>query len=401
MNEPYDSKEINTEGMRSLVSMLGVLFTALRLVIIVVLVCLVFGGMFYVQSHEEAMLFHFGKLTVRDGQEVLKSGQLYWAFPYPVDAVKRVPAQKSITITSNQFWPKIDANRLQELQGQAPPPSGGPGSGLRPGEDGYLLTGDANIMHMVWTLTYRVVDPKKYYLNFFEDPANADGSAKTAKEARGVESLIESVLADAVLNEVGTWNVEDVFRRYGAAGAVAGDAPVKQESLSTFVRQRVIERLTKTELDVGIEVQQVSLVEVQPPVSTQQAFKEVFASATDYRAEIDRAVAYEKKVVTEAEGKASQTISEARAYQTRVVESVKASKGYFEKVLAEYEKNPKTMLVSLHADAMRDVLAKADSRYVVHSAPNGRQEVRLMLGPEPEKPRSAGPAQPGAPPDNH
>lgn len=388
---PIDASEVNTQGMRSVVRMLGFLFNSLRVAIVLCLICLVFGGMFYVKNDEEGMLFHFGRLTAREGQEVLKSGRLYWAWPYPIDVLKRIPAQKSVTLQCVQFWPKLDPNKLQQLQGQAapPPPAGGPGSGLKPGDDGYLVTGDANIMHMIWTLTYRVTDPKRYYLQYFEDPSGPGGTDVPWKDRRGVDKLIESVLADVVLNVVGTWNVDDVFRKSGLVSVPGADGGARQESLSGAVRQRVVERLAKAELDVGIEVQQVSLVEVQPPVASQQAFREVFAAAAENQAEVEKALGYQKKVVTEAEGTAAQVLAEARAYKTRVTESVKASKSYFEKVLSEYQKNPKTMLVALYSDTIREVLTKAESRYILHDRGDGQQEIRLMLGPEPDKPRSA------------
>jgi regulator of protease activity HflC (stomatin/prohibitin superfamily) len=264
---------------------------------------------------------------------------------------------------------------------------------LRPGEDGYLLTADGNIIHMVWTVTYRVTDAKRYYLNFYDDTdAVPEGGAKPTPgtlKKRGVEMLLESILANAVLREVATWTVEDVLVLSRPTG-VADDADGKRESLTTAVRRQLVAMVEK--MNIGIEVQQVSRLEVQPPVSTLHAFREVNAAGTDRQTEIDKAVAYERRVVPESEGRASKVLADARAYQTRIVESVKASSSYFEKVLEEYQKNPETMLMSLHADAVRDVLKRADVKYVIHSKSNGAQEVRLLLGPEPEKPGAAGAA---------
>ena len=55
------------------------------------------------------------------------------------------------------------------------------------------------------------------------------------------------------------------------------------------------------------------------------------------------------------------------------------------KVLEEYRKNPRTMLVALHSDTVRDVLNQVKTRYVVHARGDGNQEIRLLLGPEPDK----------------
>jgi len=378
-------EETAGQGAQAMARTLGALFVALRVVIVLALLSLAFGGLFSVKENEEAMLFHFGRLETRNGAEILRSGNWYWAWPYPIDEIKRIPAQRSISITSRQFWPKVDPNNLQALQGG---PAGPGANVLRPGEDGYLLTGDANIMHMAWTLTYRIADPKAYYLNFYEDPATLpDGNPFPAADRRGVEMLIQSALDDAVLGEVASWRVEDVLVSSRAAVPGLGDvtAARRGEALAAAVRARLGQRLNQ--LDLGIEVQQLSLVDTQPPAYTRAAFRQQIEAAQEFSSEMEKALAYQRRVVTEAEGNKSKIMAEASAYKTRVVATVRASASYFTKVLEEYRKNPKTMLVALHADTLRDVLKKAEARYVIHGRADGRQEIRLMLGPEPEKPK--------------
>jgi len=376
-------------GVQSLVRMLHLMFNGLRLLILVLLVGLAFSGVFYVKEHQEAMLFRFGKLVpkrVRVGdktelREVLTSGRWYWAFPYPIDVVKRVEAQRSVTVTSTQFWPMQNPN---EIEGSGPPPEQ---TVLRPGFDGYLLTGDANIMHMVWTLTYRVIDARKYYLEFFADDAVPQGTTPAGQDGqpRGVLAVLESILAQSALAEVAIWPVEDVLvlaRRESEAG------PSGRTNLIAAVRARV-----ETALDgagLGIEVQQVSLAEVQPPRATRQAFREVVDAAQDYRTQLEEARKYETSVITGAESQASTTLAEAREYRERVVRSVDADRKYFEDFLTEYRKNPQSVLVALYSDTLRDALDKVETKFIVPAVRGGEQEVRLMLSSEPQKPPAAG-----------
>jgi hypothetical protein len=42
----------------------------------------------------------------------------------------------------------------------------------------------------------------------------------------------------------------------------------------------------------------------------------------------------------------------------------------------------------LYTDAVRDILNRVETKYVIHSKHDGRQEIRLQLGPEPQKPRA-------------
>ena len=353
--------EVASAGVSALVRMVGLFFGGLRILLIGMFLYLVFGGMFYVEQDKAAMLFRFGKLTARDGAEILRSGAWYWALPYPIDRVVKVPAARSVTITTRQFWPQEDPNRIRDANKAAP---SGDVQPIQPGTDGYLLTGDANILHMVWTMTYRVTDVKRYFLDFQQDPKDAQGRVMIPpRQQRGVECIIESALAETVLAEVATRTVEDaLFLARGplAPGltALLSEGQPSREPLINSVRRRVFTRLE--ELKVGIEIQQVSMAEIQPPLCTQQAFRDVLAAATDKQAEMDKALAAEKRTVTEAEGHAAQVLADARAYKTRTVESVKASAGYFEKLLTEYRKSPDTVLIALYTDAIREVLGKTE-----------------------------------------
>ena len=369
------------QGMQSLVRTLRVLFLLLRVLIVFIFVYLVFSGVFYVREHEEAMLFRFGALQAKGDKEILSRGKLYWAFPYPIDRVERVPAQRSVTITSAQYWPLSNPNRLESTDPGAIPE--GDGAVLRPGAGGYLLTGDANIMHMVWAVRYRVANARKYYLRLYHesDKQYAERREEHQGRDRGAEAIIEDILSEAVLAEVATWPVEDVLVLSRAEGNSR-----ERQSLASGVEKRILNLVDSAGVDLGISVDEVNLVEVHPPLATQNAFREVVDAAHDYRAEIATAEAYERRVVPEAEGRASTIRAEAEAYRTRVVESVKAEKAYFETVYAEYEKNPDTMLVALYTDAVRDILSRVETKYVIHARSDGRQEVRLLLGPEPPKP---------------
>jgi len=293
-------------GARAFVQSLRVLFFVLRILIVVVLGWLVFGGFFYVKEDEEAMVFRFGELVTRDGSKILTSGKWYWAWPYPIEAVKRIQAQRSVTLETTQFWPKIQPNKVEGQSEEAPADPGDPSAALKPGEGGYLVTGDANIMHMIWTITYRVTDAERYYLGLLQDDApppkddvtrlaRPDPEAekkkeeekkatppgakkKTAPIKRGVEKIIESVFANAILDEVARWRVEDVYvlsRRIGEAGPGAPGQGTQKIVVREMLRDAVVDRLNRrlAELDLGISVQAVSITERQPPTAVADAFR--------------------------------------------------------------------------------------------------------------------------------
>jgi membrane protease subunit HflK len=379
--QPARGVETPGAGVQALVRMFHVLFLGLRVLIIVIFVWLVFSGVFRVEDGKEALLFRFGRLQHRliDATQgptaVLTSGHWYWAWPYPVDYVKKIPAQQALSVSTEAvFWPRVNPNQIQ-----APDPAAMENLPLVPGQDGYLLTGDTNIMHTVWSLSYRVRDAKRYYLEFYDDSETPPGPDGKPLPAKGNVAILQQVLTNAALTELSTWSVEDVLR----SSRVSPTDREAKELLTDNVRRRVEQELAP--LDLGVEVQLVNLVEIQPPTATLAAFRKVGDAATEQRQLVEDAGKYAARVLPEAEGQAYGILDEARAYRTRLVESVQAESAYFRTVLAEYRKNPKTMLVALYADAIRDVLRKVQTKYIVRAGDDDRQVLRLELGPEPMK----------------
>jgi len=363
-------------GMQSLVKMLRVLFFCLRILIILVFAYLLFSGIFRVDEQNEAMLFRFGALQSRvldpDKGEtnVLTSGRWYWAWPFPIDRVKEIPAQKSVTVsTDNTFRPWLNPNAAAEAEQVK--------TALRPGADGYLLTGDTNILHAKWSVTYRISNASDYYLNFYDDSETLVKPGEKKPRERGSEAIIRCLLSNAVISETATWRVEDMIAttRTTASGEV--------QNIKDMVESRLTE-LVK-EVGLGVQIQSVNLVELQPPAATLEAFREVNASSEKGRSEILNARTYSDRVILDAEGNRYRIISEAKSYETRIVETVKADSSYFETVLEEYNRNPGTMLTALYTDALRQVLGSVKNKYVVHKLSEDQQELRLQLSPIPEK----------------
>lgn len=378
-------------GLASLTKMLRVLFFCfLALIIGVFVYYFIFSGIVRVDEQYEAMQLRFGVLLKHSGDKgdtpVLESGKWYWAYPYPVDEVILVPANKSVSVSTEATF-KAWVSPSGAMMGAS-------GRELRNGVDGYLVSGDMHIFHAEWVVSYRVDDAASYYLNFFDDTKVTESfflpsseQVKAKDRLRGHELIIRNMLADAVLAETANWNTEDLIK---ASRVVTNDQGVQE---NVRIEDRVRSRLAAMveEVGLGIELQTVTLVGMyQPPTAALQAFNQVNASERNRQTTIQNAETYAHELLANANATGDRLINEAKAYQETVVSKLQAQAQYFSSIQKEYEKNPKSTLTVLYANALRDMLAQVPNKYVLHQNAEGkRQELRLQIAQIPEAPPAA------------
>ena len=336
------------EGTQALMQSLQLGFLLLKGIMALLLVIYVFSGMFVVRADEQAFVLRFGKIAGAPGKQVLNSGGWYWTWPKPIARVIRVKVKQSKTVNLNVFWYKETANVLNQNKNQPPPD--GP---LVPGTGGYLITGDSNIIHTKWTLTYQISDPIAWYLNY----ANK-------------EEAIRDALSNAVLKQVAGTKVDDTL--YGNA-----------EDL----RIRVQEEVTRIahDMNIGIHVRLVTYDRRTPPQSTIAAFNKVVEANQIKSKKINDAMKKHNRIVRDAKGQAAGMVAEAESYRKSVVASVAADQLYFKEILKKYRQAPETMLLSLYSNTLMKVLTNC-RKYIVKSGPT--DEIRLLLSKRPINPNT-------------
>lgn len=395
-------------GMASLTRMLRMLFFCfLTLIAAVFVYYFIFSGIFRVDEQYEAMLLRFGVLQHRVGDggssPILQSGKWYWSYPYPVDEVIMVPANKSVSVsTRNTFKAWVS-------------PTGGPAGAinreLRNGVDGYLVNGDMHIFHVEWVVSYRVDNAASFYLNFYDDNDGSAGrernlseGAPTRKEGdrlRGHEAVIRNLLSDAVLTETANWTTEDLIKASRSATTASGETVT--ERIEDGVRRRLASLVEK--IGLGIEIQTVNMVgQPQPPMAALQAFNQVNASERNKQTAIQNAESAANSLLSQANANYERVIGEARASVEILVSRLQAEKEKFELIRDEYRRNPQSTLTVLYVDAVKDLLTRVQDKYVLHDhgGADGRQQLRLQINSIPEKPHgdaastSAGGAAPAS-----
>ena len=152
-HEPFDP------GRQALADALQVSFRLLTGIMVLLAVAYLGSGLFIVQEHQRAYVLVLGRVA-GVGMERIREPGLHWTWPKPIAEVVRVPAERIQTMEVDTHWYEVQPGEEWDERGFEPT--------LRPLRDGYLITGDANIIHTRWGLRYIIRDPETYLFRVAE-----------------------------------------------------------------------------------------------------------------------------------------------------------------------------------------------------------------------------------------
>ena len=351
--------EQDDTGSRALSDALRSSFFIVKIVM-VVLVALFFGsGFFTVNPQEKAVILRFGK-PVGEGEQALLGPGFHWSFPAPIDEVVRIPIGQIRSVSSSVGW-YLTAPELEAAKTEPPP-----GPALNPALDGYVLTGDANIIHARATLRYRVTDPLQNTFAF-----------------TSASNLVQNALNNALFFAAAQFTVDNALTR---------DVTGFRER----VRARVTQLLEQQQLGVTVEQSDVQVI---PPRQLKDKFNAVLEAGVKRDKALNEARSYENEILSKARGEAASRINTGETERTRLVEFVAAEAKKFSDLLPEYRKDPELFFRLRQTETLARVLANAQEKIFVAARPDGKpRELRITIGREPEKRRLP---EPPKKPDAH
>lgn len=337
-------------GSQAMLHTLQLAFSTLRWAIVVLLFIYVLSGLFVVGPAESAFILRFGApVGSTGGGQLIESGHWHWAWPKPIDKIIRVPTKETRTIVTDQFW---HDERLSEESERSAGSSGVSDFSISEVE-GYNVTGDKNILHSRWSLSYSISDPIKYFSEY-TDP----------------EDLIRTTFEATILREMAATRIDQAL--YGGT-----------EALRLSVHGNL--KVALADINAGVLIKNVTIERIEPPRSTRGSFQNVTRMEHEKSKKINAARGYTAKVVQETDGYCAEILALAEGYRKRIVASVHADAVYFQAILEKYQRDPKTTLMTLHTDVLTEVLKKVDRKFVIHTDEDGGgQEVRLLIGSERE-----------------
>jgi regulator of protease activity HflC (stomatin/prohibitin superfamily) len=384
-------------AQQSLAEALRVSFGILKAAMVVALIAYAFSGTFSVGSNEVALRLRFGDYVGGPGQRVLERGT-YLAAPFPLEQVVKVDTRPMTLAINDAFWYESGERDQGMTRDQIRNSRARP---LNPVRDGSLVTGDMNIAHARWTVTYRVTDPVAFVTNVGERPL--------------AESLVACAAQQGIVQAIAQLPADDLLKG------------VVNREVATAVAQRRL-----TEMGTGLSIDQLTLDKVSAPVSVIGSFDAVTTAESDRsqrivaaqqdRARIlgeaagegaekilalldrferageagtaDEVAATEREIEaafgelsiagTAIGGEVAQVVNSAKTYRTQVVERVKGDSETFQRLLPQYERNPRIILSRLWEDARERILTgDVETFYTVP----GKLELQLNRDPVIQKER--------------
>ncbi len=195
-----------------------------------------------------------------------------------------------------------------------------------------MLTGDENIVEATASISWRVKDPARFLFNVY-DP---EGAVKLAGE-----SAVRQVIG---LNPIQS-GLSDQRQK------IADDA--------RSLLQRILDSY-----DAGIQITQVQLQRVDPPLAVIDAFNDVQRARADQQRARNEAEAYRNDVLPRARAEADRVKQEAQVYREQALNKAHSDAERFNALEASFAADPELTARRLYLDTMEEVLKSAGKIYV-------------------------------------
>jgi len=416
-------RDLDAAG-KSLSDALRISFGILKVIMIILVVAFLVSGFKTVGPDEKALVLRFGKIKGVGEGMILNPGA-HWVFPYPIDELVKIPVGKNVSLPINAFWYK---ETREDILGEGPRPRRYVPEKLDPLTEGYCLTGsqrptsrasageasaqagasgeqpawagdrsDYNIVHAKWQIDYRIDNVEQFFRNVYVEDV-LPGQIYFEVMTESITPLLRSVVEDAVVDAMVRYSIDEVL--------------LTHDTIRRQVMRLVQDKLD--EMETGVRVTSVKLVDVTWPKQVNEAFDAYIQASQTSNQKVSEARTYAENTLTrtggsvgetlykatmgedandarfealwaQVAGDAQDTIAQAQAYQTKVVETAKANANYLQSILPGYRQRPELVLQQIYLDTIERVLENADEKFILDRSGNVKeQEFRIMVNRDPK-----------------
>jgi membrane protease subunit HflK len=318
---------------------------------LIILVGLLFAAFYSltvsVRPDERGVVLRFGQYS----RELSPGLNMRW--PYPIEAV---------------YLPQVTRVNRVEIGMRAGSASSVFGGGSREvvgdvPEESLMLTGDENIVDVDFVLLWRIKTAKDFLFNI-QNP----------------QSTVKDVAESAMREIVGKQDISSILTK---------NRRETEESVRTLMQQ-VLDSYR-----AGIEIDQVQLQKVDPPIQVIDASRDVQAARADQERLQNEAGAYANRIVPEARGEASRIFQAAQGYKEQTVAEASGRTDRFLKVYEEYAKAPDVTRRRMFLETMERVMQGTDKIIIDERAQSSGVVPYLPLSEvnKPQTPQKSGGTQ--------
>src|SRR5271166_812249 len=278
-------------------------------------------SLYRVQPDEKGVVLRFGRwvATTEPG--------LHVHLPYPIESV---------------LLPKVtQINQVQLGVGPTAAPNDAPS-----GRGRQMLTGDENIVEADGAVFWKIRDPGQFLFKV-DNP-----------------ELAVRIAAEGALR--------DVISRTPIQAAMSN----KRQQIADET-QALLQKLLDDD-QAGVEITQVQLQRVEPPLAVIDAFNDVQRARADQERARNEAEAYAKDILPRARGEAERIRQEGEAYKAQVENLAHGEADAFLPLLKSYEAAKDVTAWRLYLDSVDEVLKKA-SKVIVDTSGKGVSSVMPYL----------------------
>jgi len=275
---------------------------------------------YQVEPEEVALVTRFGRYvsTAQPGP--------HFKWPLGIDTAFKVPIQRQL---KEEFGFRTTRSAVQSHYAEGEDAS----------KESSMLTGDLNVANVEWIVQYKIRDPYEYVFRV----RNVRGTLRDVSEA-----VMRKVVGDHSVTEVLTVGRE----------SIQAQAKLEMQQLCNHYQ-------------MGIEIMQLVLQDVNPPAAVRDSFNEVNQAIQERERAINQAWASYNSVIPEAEGKAQQALQAAEGYATERVNNARGEVQRFLAIESEYKKAPAVTRSRLYLENIDKVLPRAKRRVIIDNNVKG------------------------------
>jgi len=274
------------------------------------------SGVYRVESSQAAVVLRFGKLLGDSPEKQIKKPGLHFALPFFIDKVIKVPVQSVQEIEVTTHYKPQGSVTSSDID-----------------RNGYVLTGDKNIVLVKAKIKYQINNPVSYTLFM-----------------NGASKIIDGIISGELTCIASRSGVDSVL----TSGRAQLSADVMRNA------QDIMDRLK-----LGVLVSGVELTEITAPAETIRYFEEV-RNAAIYKATVNqRAQEYASTRILGAQAAANALKQAAVSQQAEKLTKARGEMAEFNGLYDQYSRNPQIILSGTFRQRAGGVLKKAGKSVIV------------------------------------